>query len=398
MESYNRGSTNTPAVLAFLSAWTTELHARGYTSGVYSSATTGVTDLVNQYGTGYVEPDQIWNAEWNGQQTTSSGYVPAADWPNHQRLHQYSGGHDATYGGVTLNIDSDYVDAGAASGSVAFPNGTFVQVSGTTAYWEIAGGAPLYVNDWSDVGGAQPYTVITQQQFDALNAVPANGTVFQTDTGAVYVVAGGAPMYVTSTSVFNPPPTPFVVDQWNIDNVGNPMSHLNPYPASGTFLTTTTGQSYRIAGGAPIAITSWSIYGGVPSSVAIDPWDIANIYNPLSRMVYRPIVGTMVEGLPSGAYWEFGPKNRYLIPPHPGVVRVDDHGLVPYSAIPCRVPNLAHKTLAQVKTALLKADCHLGKVHKHLVTRRRHVLRVTKQVPKARTKHIAYYTVGITLG
>jgi hypothetical protein len=212
------------------------------------------------------------------------------------------------------------------------------------------------------------------------------------------VVAGGAPMYVTSTSVFNPPPTPFVVDQWNIDNVGNPMSHLNPYPASGTFLTTTTGQSYRIAGGAPIAITSWSIYGGVPSSVAIDPWDIANIYNPLSRMVYRPIVGTMVEGLPSGAYWEFGPKNRYLIPPHPGVVRVDDHGLVPYSAIPCRVPNLAHKTLAQVKTALLKADCHLGKVHKHLVTRRRHVLRVTKQVPKARTKHIAYYTVGITLG
>jgi hypothetical protein len=398
MESYNRGSTNTPAVLAFLSAWTTELHARGYASGVYSSATTGVTDLVNQYGTGYVEPDQIWNAEWNGQQTTASGYVPAADWPNHQRLHQYQGGHNATYGGVTINIDSDYVDAGAASGSVVFPNGTFVQVSGTTSYWEIAGGAPLYVNDWSDVGGAQPYTVITQQQFDALNPVPVNGTVFQTDTGAVYVVAGGAPMYVTSTSVFNPPPTPFLVDQWNIDNVGNPMSHLSPYPASGTFLTTTTGQSYRIAGGAPIAVTSWSIYGGVPSTVAIDAWDIANIYNPLSRMVYRPNVGTVVEGLPSGAYWEFGPKNRYLIPPHPGVVRVDDHGLAPFSAIPCRVPNLAHKTLAQVKTALLKADCHLGKVHKHLVTRRRHTLHVTKQVPRAKTKHVAYYTVGITLG
>lgn len=398
MESYNRNTTNTTAVLAFLSAWTTELHAHGYASGVYSSATTGVTDLVNQYGTGYVEPDQIWNAEWNGQQTTSSAYLPVADWPNHQRLHQYQGGHNATYGGVTINIDSDYVDAGAASGTALFPNGTFVQVSGTTTFWEIAGGAPLLVSDWSAVGGAQPYTVITQQEFDALNPVPADGTVFDTDTGAVYIVAGGAPMYVTSTSVFNPPPVPFLVDQWNIDNAGNPLSHMNPYPASGTFLTTTTGLSYRIAGGAPIPVTNWSIYGGVQSSVAIDPWDIANIPNPLTRMVARPNIGTVVEGLPSGAYWEFGPKNRYLIPPHPGVVRVDDRGLTQYSAIPCRVPNLAHQTLAQVKAALVKADCHLGKVHKHLVTRRRHILRVTKQIPKARTKHVAYYTVGVTIG
>jgi len=398
MESYSRNNTNTPAVLAFLSAWTTELHAHGYTSGVYSSATTGITDLVSQVGTAYVEPDEIWNAEWNGQQTTTSNYLPSADWPNHQRLHQYQGGHNATYGGVTINIDSDYVDAGGASGSVLFPNGTFVQVSGDTNYYEIAGGAPLWVSNWSDVGGAQPYTVITPQQFAALNPIPTDGTVFETDTGAVYVVAGGAPMFVSSTSVFNPPPVPFLVDEWDIDNAGNPLSHLNAYPASGTFLTTTTGQSYRIAGGAPIAVTRWSIYGGVPASVTIDPWDIANIYNPLARLVYRPGVGTMVEGLPSGAYWEFGPKNRYLIPPHPGVVRVDDRGLVPFSAIPCRVPNLANKTLAQVKTALLKADCHLGKVHKHLVTKRRHVLRVVKQVPRARTKHVAFYTVGITLG
>jgi hypothetical protein len=398
MESYNRNNTNTSAVLAFLSAWTTELHARGYTSGVYSSATTGITDLVNQFGTGYIEPDQIWIAEWNNQQTTSSGYVPAADWANHQRLHQYQGGHNATYGGVTINIDSDYVDAGAASGTALFPNGTFVQVSGDTSYYEIAGGAPLYVSDWSAVGGAQPYTVITQQQFDALNPVPADGTVFDTDTGAVYIVAGGAPMYVTSTSVFNPPPVPFLVDEWNVDNAGNPLSHLNLVPANGTFLTTTIGQNYRVVGGAPIAVTSWSAFGGVKPSVVIDPWDIANIFSPLAHLMYRPAVGSVVQGLPSGAYWRFGPKNRYLIPPSPGAVRVDDRGLSPFSAIPCRVPNLTHQTLAQVKAALLKADCHLGKVHKHLVTRRRHVLRVTKQVPRARTKHVAYYTVGITLG
>ena len=398
MESYRRGGTNTSSVLAYLSAWTTELHAHGYVSGIYSSASSGISDLVAQYGTGYVEPDEIWNAEWNGQASTVSAYLPAADWPNHQRLHQYQGGHNATYGGVTINIDNDYVDAGGASGGELFPNGTFVQVSGTTSFWEIAGGAPLFVNDWTDVGGVQPYTVITQQQWGALNRVPADGTLFQTGTGAIYVVAGGAPLYVTSTSVFTGAPQPFLVDEWNIDNVGNPLSHLNRLPANGTFLTTTLGQTYRVAGGAPVGVSSWSVFGGAQPSVVIDPWDIANISNPLAHLAARPAVGTVVQGLPSGAYWRFGPKNRYLMPPTPGAVRVDDRGLLAFSAIPCRVPNLAHKTLAQVKTALLRADCHLGKVQTRRLSRLAHVLRVIKQVPPPRTKHSAYYTVGITVG
>jgi hypothetical protein len=299
---------------------------------------------------------------------------------------------------VTINIDSDYVDAGAASGTALFPDGSFVQVSGSTEFYEIVGGAPLLVSDWTAVGGVQPYTVITQQQFDALNPVPTNGTLFQTNTGAVYVVAGGAPMYVTSISVFVGAPQPLLVDEWNVDNVGNPASHLSPSPANGTFLTTTLGQNYRVAGDAPIAISSWSVFGGVQSSVMIDPWDIANLSNPLARLIARPTIGTVVQGLPSGAFWKFGPKNRYLVPPAAGAVRVDDRGLTPFSAIPCRVPGLKHQTLSQVKTALLKADCHLGKVHIHRVTRRRHILRVIKQVPRSRTKHVAYYTVGVTLG
>ncbi|HUA06777.1 MAG TPA: DUF1906 domain-containing protein [Solirubrobacteraceae bacterium] len=398
MEAYTRGSTNTPSVLAYLSAWTTELHAHGYASGVYSSANSGISDFVAANGTGFVEPDQIWVAEWNGQQNTTSSSVPSTEWANHQRIHQYQGGHNATYGGATINIDSDYVDAGAASGAVLFPNGTFVQVSGSTDFYEIAGGAPLWVSDWSDVGGAQPYTVITQQEFDQLNPVPADGTLVETSTGLMYLIAGGAPMFVSSLAQFGNP-QPFVVDAWDIANAGNPLSHLNAVPSNGTFLTTTTGLSYRVAGGAPIAVTTWTVFGGTKPAVAIDPWDIANIWNAAAHLVYRPTVGTIVEGLPSGAYWEFGPKNRYLVAPNPAAaIRVDDHGLVPYSAIPCRVPGLGHMTLAQVKTALIKADCHLGKVRDKPLTRRRHTLRVFRQSPKARTKHVAYYTVGVTLG
>jgi hypothetical protein len=220
----------------------------------------------------------------------------------------------------------------------------------------------------------------------------------ETNTGALYLIAGGAPMLVTSLAQFGNP-QPLLVDAWDTANAGNPASHLNAFPSNGTFLTTTTGLTYRVAGGAPIAVTTWSVFGGAKPAVTIDPWDIANIWDSAAHLVYRPAVGTVVEGLPSGAYWEFGPKNRYLVAANPAAaIRVDDHGLTPYSAIPCRVPGLGRMTLAQVKAALLKADCHLGKVRDRPLTRRRHTLRVIRQSPKARTAHVPYYTVGITLG
>ncbi|MGZ4327888.1 MAG: DUF1906 domain-containing protein, partial [Solirubrobacteraceae bacterium] len=121
MEGYSRTTANTSAVLAFLSAWTAQLHAEGYLSGVYSSSGSGISDLVSQYGTTFLEPDDIWFAEWNNQQTVSTAYVPATDWPNNQRLHQYRGGHNETYGGVTINIDNNFLDGATAdtSGSIA---------------------------------------------------------------------------------------------------------------------------------------------------------------------------------------------------------------------------------------------------------------------------------------
>jgi hypothetical protein len=110
MESYSPTSSATNATLAFLAAWTAKLHALGYVSGVYSSSASGIADLADQAGTGYLMPDDIWIANWNGQQNTSDTVVPASVWADHQRIHQYRGGHDETYGGVTINIDNNYVD------------------------------------------------------------------------------------------------------------------------------------------------------------------------------------------------------------------------------------------------------------------------------------------------
>ena len=57
--------------------------------------------------------------------------MPAADWAAENRIHQYQGAHNDKYGGVTLNVDSDYLDGATAdtenTGS-AIPDGTFVRV------------------------------------------------------------------------------------------------------------------------------------------------------------------------------------------------------------------------------------------------------------------------------
>jgi hypothetical protein len=120
MESYSRTSSATGATLAFLEAWTEKLHALGYVSGVYSSSASGIADLGEQVGSGYALPDHLWIANWNGSTSTSDPVVPSNAWAQHQRIHQYRGGHNETYGGVTINIDNDSVD-GATVGEATLP-------------------------------------------------------------------------------------------------------------------------------------------------------------------------------------------------------------------------------------------------------------------------------------
>ena len=118
MEAYTQTTSSTSATLAFLEAWTEKLHSLGYVSGVYSSSGSGIEDLVDQLGTGYVLPDQVWFANWNGQATSTDPYIPSYAWSQQQRIHQYRGGHDERYGGVTINIDNNYVE-GSTVGNVA---------------------------------------------------------------------------------------------------------------------------------------------------------------------------------------------------------------------------------------------------------------------------------------
>jgi len=122
MEAYTRTSSATKATLTFLSAWTTRLHALGYVSGVYSSSASGIADLAGPTGAAYPPlPDDLWIANWNGRQDTLDPYVPATAWAKHQRIHQYRGGHEETYGRVTIDIDSNFVEGATAGASAPRP-------------------------------------------------------------------------------------------------------------------------------------------------------------------------------------------------------------------------------------------------------------------------------------
>jgi hypothetical protein len=106
------------SALSFLSAWTRQLHYLHYVSGVYSSAASGIKMLDDARATRpgvYAIPNRIWIGDWNGRPDVYSSYIRPKGWLPHRRVHQYRGGHDETYGGVRINIDTSWVDLGRGS-------------------------------------------------------------------------------------------------------------------------------------------------------------------------------------------------------------------------------------------------------------------------------------------
>jgi Domain of unknown function (DUF1906) len=200
MEAYPAAQENN--ALAFLSAWTTELHAEGYKSGVYSSSSSGVTDLVAELGHDAM-PDVLWDALWNGAANTADPAVPAADWANHQRAHQFNGGADETYGGDTIDVDQDYLDVNvqppgpAQAGQAALMTETgqasdfVIRDKNLYAYYQTTpGGAfagPRKLSSSNDLTGT-PVAVQTANGAVSVFAATTSGSI----RGVVESAPGGA--------------------------------------------------------------------------------------------------------------------------------------------------------------------------------------------------------------
>jgi len=169
MENYTRGTVASQTVLTYLEAWTEELHALGYLSGVYSSELSGVEDLVAEQGTGYIEPDELWIANWNNQQTTTDAQVPATEWADNQRLHQYLGGHTDKYGGSSINIDSDELDAAtAAPGAGALT--TTIAAAPSVAIRPQGDGTVQLTPSWAGEAGITRWQILAGSSPTALSA------------------------------------------------------------------------------------------------------------------------------------------------------------------------------------------------------------------------------------
>lgn len=104
----------------------------------------------------YTAPDVLDFAHWDGVAGTSDPAIPANRWNDHQRIKQYKGGHGETYGGTSIDIDSDLLDVGAGSTPPPAKKGTKLTSTGPAS---VANGsaatlsAKLADEDGKAVGG-----------------------------------------------------------------------------------------------------------------------------------------------------------------------------------------------------------------------------------------------------
>jgi lysozyme len=196
----------------------------------------------------------------------------------------------------------------------SIPDGSLVQLAGTGEVYVVAGTAPVYLNSWSDYPGTHQVRELSAAQFYSLRSSPRDGTFLRAaPTGQVYEIVGQAPVYVTSWAPFGGV-RPYVnVGQGTVDNAGQPgvYAHLTAVPQDGTFVVAReTGECFRIVGGAPIYISSWSYYGGPQPVVGINQGTIdlavsgpAGATGPLRHLYQRPADGSFASDPTAGTFF-----------------------------------------------------------------------------------------------
>ncbi len=120
VESYSGADVaSRTAVAAFLRGWVEQLHALGHNAGAYGAA---CTSYVVDWAFNIPAPDNVWVAQWSKNfeydpdatvwNTTclDDPNTPPIFWTDHQRLKQYTGPHNESWGGLVEKIDSNVLD------------------------------------------------------------------------------------------------------------------------------------------------------------------------------------------------------------------------------------------------------------------------------------------------
>jgi hypothetical protein len=205
MEGYSTTNTTcTATVQAFLGGWVSGLHAQGYLAGVYGSASSTMRDVAAMSSL----PDAVWIANWNGKASVfGDPYVSDSLWTNHQRVHQYKGGHKETWGGVTINVDSNYVDGPVVGPVVVQPPPPPPPAAGSVGS-----------------GDSQATATWPQGAFTATAAV----TLTPVDPTVVPAIKGGYAVQLAVDDASTAPPTPVTAFTLPV------TIHIVPQPAGVT--------------------------------------------------------------------------------------------------------------------------------------------------------------------
>jgi len=134
LEHFSYSASCSAAARAYVNGWTTRLAQLEIMSGLYATSS-GLTD--NKMYTISKVPAVVWIAEWYkapgfrpNQTVWGLRYLSDGLWTGYQRILQYSGGHDETYGGVKLSIDSNVAEGRVSIPFGAMPNKQFFPILG----------------------------------------------------------------------------------------------------------------------------------------------------------------------------------------------------------------------------------------------------------------------------
>jgi len=177
--------------------------------------------------------------------------------------------------------------------------------------YRIVGGAPLYVSNWNNVGGVQSTTTVSAEQFNSLNQYPADGTLVVTTQGQgeIFRFAGGAPIYVSNWQNIGGVQPAILVDHVAL----NPP-YVRQYPIDGT-LVNAQGKIYVFAGGAPLYVNTWDAVGGEKPSARVDHVALnpPSASSPWNHVRQYPADGTLISGHASGRMFRVAEGHPYHI-------------------------------------------------------------------------------------
>ncbi|MBA0052711.1 DUF1906 domain-containing protein [Streptomyces sp. AJS327] len=117
MEAYDSRRTRcAKTTLRFVRGWSAAVRRAGYLPGFYSSSESGIAHMERVRREGSRDlPMALWFARWGVRPSVEA--APAlrrTHWWPHRRAHQFQGNVKRTYGGRTLHIDRNEVDAPVA--------------------------------------------------------------------------------------------------------------------------------------------------------------------------------------------------------------------------------------------------------------------------------------------